>query len=153
MKIFPVMKPYDRLFLTALDRVATFAITTPGANIPIEFFTGCVSKLYAERSNLMCLLLALDDLGVAHGHALAMVENSFGRILGWVYQVKLDNDIPMGERLQAIRDGKAVLNAWAKENHCVALAMATRRNLPAMSRRFGFTPTHTLMESPIEETR
>jgi hypothetical protein len=101
----------------------------------------------------MILLLVVDDFDKVHGHCLGMVENSFGRILGWIYQVKLDNDIPMAERLQVIRDGKAVLTAWAKENHCVALAMATRRNLPAMSRRFGFTPTHTLMESPIEETR
>jgi hypothetical protein len=153
VKIYPVFKPNDHLFLTALDRVATFAVTTPGCNIPVEFFTGCVSKLYAERSNLMCLLLVLDELGVAHGHCLAMVENSFGRILGWVYQAKMDNDIPMSERRQVIQGGLAVLKAWAKENHCVALAMATKRNLPAMSRRFGFTPTHTLMESPIEETR
>ena len=145
------MKPNDFLFLTALDRVATFALTTPGCSIPIEFFTGCISKLYAERSNLMCLFLVLDELGVSHGHCLAMVENSFGRTLGWVYQAKMDNDIPMSERRHVIHDGLAILKAWAKINHCVALAMATQRSLPAMSRRFGFTPTHTLMECALED--
>jgi hypothetical protein len=150
MKLFPVFKPNDRMFVTALDRVVTFAVLTTGSSIPPEFFAGAVAKLYGERSPLMCLLLVLDDQGVAHGHGLAMVENSFGRVLGWVYQAKLDNDIPMLDRRRLIREGMDILTMWAKENRCVALAMATQRSIPAMARRFGFAPTHTLMEHSLE---
>ena len=150
MKIFPVFKPNDRLFVTALDRVATFAVSTPGCTIPVEFFTSSVSKLYADRSPLMCLLLVLDDDGLAHGHCLALVEQNYGRLLGWVYQTKLDNTIPAGDRLRLIREGTAILLSWARENHCAALAMATARSVPAMARRFGFAPVHTLMEYPLE---
>ena len=151
MKWFAVFQPNDKLFVTALDRVTTFAVTQPGSSIPPEFFAGAVAKLYGERSPLMCLLLVLDDNGVAYGHCLAMVENSFGRTLGWVYQAKLDNDVPMGERRRLIHEGMAILKMWAKENKCVALAMATQRNISAMARRFGFAPTHTLMEYSLEE--
>lgn len=153
MKLLPIVRPSDKHFVTALSRIMRFAVTESGCNISPDFFAASVSRLYMENSPLMLLMLILDDVDCDRGHFLGIVERSYGRLLGFCYQLKLDNEIPLGERLRLIRDGKAIVEEWARRNGCCALAMATQRNLPAMARRFGFTPTHTLMESPLEDVR
>jgi hypothetical protein len=139
----------DSLFTVTLRAVLEFSQRVPGGSVPVAWYAARVSNEYAAGCPTMLLLAIMDEAGDLFGHCLALVEESYGRRMCWVYQTFLSTEIPGGERLRIIRQGLRILDEWAKSRQCVAMGMATRRNVRAMQRRFGFSPTVTLLERPI----
>jgi len=145
MKLCEVTWGMEARFGEALAAVSAFVRMVPGSNVPFSWFAERMTACYRGRSPLMLLLLVLDDREGVVGHLLAFIEDHYGSLVAYCYQAHLQAVGDAADRGAIVLEGLDRYEAWARQNGCMTLAMATTRSERAMGRRFGFQKRFTIM--------
>lgn len=150
MKLVEVRLGMHKLYADTLAAIAKFTIETPGCTITPDFYHTAVSCAYRNCDPIMLMLAVVDDQERLRGHLLAFAQDDHGRKVGWIYQGRLDSDVPREEARELVRGAIAIAKYWALKTQCVSLAFSTARSPRAMARLLGFTPKLMIMEKRLE---